>query len=39
MLEMKAVRLVPERALASPLSFILALEGGEAEWINVRKAS
>jgi alkyl sulfatase BDS1-like metallo-beta-lactamase superfamily hydrolase len=37
MLDMMAVRLVPERALAVPLRFVLALDGGrEAELVEIR---
>jgi len=37
MLDMLAVRLVPERALAAPASFILSLDGGQdAELVEIR---
>lgn len=37
MMDMMAVRLVPERALQTPLSFILSIRGEEgAEWIQIR---
>lgn len=36
MLDMMAVRLDSERALASPISFILTLDSSETEWIDVR---